>query len=499
MRRTLLSLALAVLSALLLILSVPKFDIAVLATVALVPLLVTVAREPRHLRRFLLGWSCGFVYWFGVCYWIQFVLAFHGNMGEVAGWAVFFLFALAKGLHFAVFGVLAGLIMNQPWALPGVAALWTGIERTNGTLGFAWFTLGNAGIDMGIPLRIVPFTGVYGISFAFAMFSAAIAVSVIRRARWELVWLVLPLSIYLLPALPRYQRGASTAVVVQPNISETEQWTQARYDDLVHRMTLASLRGALTPGQPKPDLIAWPEAPAPFYYEENATFRDTVNTLARSTRTPIVIGNVTRTANGAPLNSATTVSAEGQPVSRYDKIYLVPFGEFIPPFFGFVNRISSETGDFTPGSQVVVTPAGGHRFSTFICYESAFPHLVRRFVNNGAEVLLNISNDGYFGHLAGREQHLKIARMRAVENGRWVIRATNDGISAAIDPAGRITQTLPDHTEAYGRFRFNYESAVTPYTRLGDWFAWGCLAFGLVAAGVGFRVSRRRVARPKPQ
>lgn len=492
MRTTVLSLLLAVLSAVLLILSVPRFDISLLAPVALAPLLVAVAREPRGSRRFLVSWACGFVYWFGVCYWIQFVMAFHGSMGEAAGWAVFVLFCAAKALHFAVFGYLAGLLMGKPWTIPAVAALWTGIERTHGPLGFAWFTLGNAGIDMGIPLRVAPFVGVYGISFGFAMMSVALAVSFLRRPRWELAWLLLPLSIYFLPELPAWQRGTQIAAVIQPNVSETEQWTSDSYHDLMHRMTLDSLQAALAPNQPRPAFIAWPEAPAPFYYEQNAQFRDAVNNLARTAQSPMIVGNVTREAAGAPLNSATIVSAAGKPVDRYDKIFLVPFGEFIPPFFNWVNKISSEVGDFAPGSRVVVAPLDGHKVGTFICYESVFPHLVRQFVANGAEVLVNISNDGYFGRLAGREQHLKIARMRAVENQRWIIRATNDGISAAIDPAGRIAQTLPDHMEAFGRMRFNYRSGTTPYTRYGDWFAWGCLAVGLLAAAAT-RVPPRRL------
>lgn len=482
MRTALLNLVLALLSAVLLLLSVPRFDISLLAAVALAPLLVAVAREPRPARRFLVSWAAGFVYWFGVCYWIQFVLAFHGGLGEIGGWAVFTLFATAKGLHLALFGSLAGPLMSRRYAIPAVAALWTGIERTHGPLGFAWFTLGNAGIDMDIPLRVVPYVGVYGVSFAFALMSAALAVCALRRPRWELLWLSLPLALPLLPPLPSWQRGAETAVVAQPNISETQQWTIDSYNDVVRRMTLSSLHVALAPDQPPPAFIAWPEAPAPFYYDDNAQFRGAINLLAHTARVPVIVGNVTRTASGAPLNSATIVSAEGRRVDRYDKIFLVPFGEFIPPFFNWaVSKISSEAGDFVPGSRIVVAPLNGHKVGTFICYESVFPHLVRQFAANGADVLVNISNDGYFGHLAGRDQHLKIARMRAVENRRWLIRATNDGVSAAIDPAGRITKRFPDHAEAYGRVRFDYRSDTTPYTRHGDWFAWGCLAAGLVA------------------
>ena len=182
-----LNLLLSLASAALLILSFPRFSLVWLAPFALVPLLVAMAREASWRRRFLLGWAAGIVYWFGVCYWIQFVLSFHGGLGDIAGWAVFTLFALAKALHMAVFAVFAGMLMRRWWAAPAVAALWVAIEVTHGSLGFAWLALGNAGIDMGIPLRLAPFTGVYGISFLFALMSAVVAVAVLRHRRVEML------------------------------------------------------------------------------------------------------------------------------------------------------------------------------------------------------------------------------------------------------------------------------------------------------------------------
>jgi apolipoprotein N-acyltransferase len=195
-----LSYALAVLTAVLLILAFPRFDIVWLAPVALSPQLVAMAREPRPRRRFLLGYACGIVYWGGVCYWIDFVLAFYGGLGSVAGGAVFLLFCLYKGLHMGVFALVAGIAMRSPWAIPGVSALWVAIEVTHGPLAFAWLPLGNAGIDMGVPMRLAPYTGVYGLSFVFMMMSVALALAVLRRPRWQLAWL-LPLPLLIL--LPR--------------------------------------------------------------------------------------------------------------------------------------------------------------------------------------------------------------------------------------------------------------------------------------------------------
>lgn len=165
---------------------------------------------------------------------------------------------------------------------------------------------------------------------------------------------------------------------------------------------------------------------------------------------------------------------------RYDKIRLVPFGEYVPDAFGWVNRITHEIGDFVPGTRIVTFPLDGHRIGAFICYESAFSDLVRQFTKAGANVLVNLSNDGYFGHSAAREQHLELVRMRAAENRRWILRATNDGITAMIDPAGREIARLPLYTQTSAVFGYNFETALTPYVRFGDWFAWTCLVGGAV-------------------
>ena len=477
-----LNLALSLASAVLLILVFPRFDAGLLAPVALVPLLVAAAREPRPLRRFLMGEAAGFVYWFGVCGWIQAVLEVHGAMGAALSWLAFLLFCLAKALQTAVFTWLAGFLMPRWYAVPTVAALWTGIERTHAPLGFPWLALGNAGADMSLPARLAPFIGVYGLSFVFVMLNAAAALVLLRRPRRELAWLGALAALYLPPELPRAQAPASAAVVLQPNVADSNDWGAGKTDALHNRLALRSMESTLAPGAPPPELIVWPEMPAPLYIDRDPALGDRLARLARAARTPVLATVVAHTPTGEPLNSAVLVSARGDVVDRYDKIQLVPFGEFVPSLFGWVNRITSETGDFAPGSRVVVFPSGEHRFGAFICYESAFPHLVRQFARGGAEALINLSNDGYFGRSAAREQHLKLVRMRAIENRRWIVRATNDGITAAIDPAGRVTQRLEPYREATARARFAWSRETTFYTRHGDWFAWLCLVVGIAAA-----------------
>jgi apolipoprotein N-acyltransferase len=237
-----------------------------------------------------------------------------------------------------------------------------------------------------------------------------------------------------------------------------------------------------------PSLIVWPEVPAPLYYYEDQRFRSYVDQLARMTRAYLLIGIVAHTPDGAPLNSATLVSPAGVPVSRYDKMNLVPFGEFVPWPFGFAKHISTEVGDFAPGREVVVSPMGDRHIGTFICYESVFPNFVRRFAAKGAEVLVNISNDGWFGKSAARFQHLSIVRMRAAENRRWILRSTNDGITATIDSAGRIRGMLPLYTEATSYTGFDFVSSQTFYTRWGDWFPLLCA----IAAAAGLIAGRSR-------
>lgn len=474
-----LNLGLAVLSAILLILLNPAPSITMLAPVALAPLLIAAVREKDGRRRLLLGQVAGIVYWSSVCYWILFVLEVHGAMTPPLSWLAFVLFALAKGALFAVFTYLAGPVMRTPWAVPGVAALWTGIERMNGPLGFAWLTLGNAGADMGLPMRLAPITGVYGLSFVFAMMSAAFAVVVLRRPRWQAApVLVLPLLVAL-PPLPPPDAGTESAAVVQPDVSQSQEWTTEAQQALIRRLVTASLAAVFEQGQPPPALLLWPENPAPLYFYHDRDFREQAVRIARTTRTHFLFGAVGFTTDNAPLNSAVLLAPSGEVMSRYDKMYLVPFGEFIPPLFSWVNRITKEAGDFEPGRQVVVSQVGPHRLGTFICYESAFPELVRRFANQGGEVLVNLTNDGYFGRSAARRQHLLLARMRAAENRRWLLRPTNDGYTVSIDPAGRPREALPAFEFATGRLKFSWIQEKTLYTRLGDWFAWTCLVLGL--------------------
>ncbi len=486
------NLALSLVSAALLILIFPRFDLTWIAPLALTPLLIACAREQSWKRRFLCGWAAGFVFWFGVCYWIQFVLQDHGGLGVPLSWVSFLLFAILKGLHLALFATAAGLLLRKktraiPIALPMTAALWTGLERTHGTFGFAWLDLGNAGIDMPMLMRVTPWVGVYGISFVFAMLGCALALMARRRQRRdlmrELIWLAVLPILLLLPALPPPAQGTEAVRVVQPNVDTDTNFTSTSLAQLSEQMETLSR----APGVP---LIVWPEWPAPF--DLTPSYRAYIAGVTRESQASLIFNGVARSSQGEPLNSAFLVNPQGGIVDRYDQITLVPFGEYVPAPFGWVNRITKETSDFVPGNRLVVFPNAGHRLGVFICYEAAFPDLVRQFPRDGAEVLFNLSNDGYFAHSAAREQHLSLARMRAAENRRWVLFATNDGITAMIDGSGRITDQLPPYRQLAADMRYQYVMETTFYTRHGDWFAWGCLLVGACGLAV---IKRSRFVR----
>lgn len=476
------NLLLALLSAALLILVFPNFDLRVFAPVALTPLLLAAARQPVWWKRFLLGEASGIFFWGGLCHWIEFVLENHGGMDAWLGWLTFALFCVLKGLHTAVFTALAGPILQRPWAIVGVAALWTGIERLHGEFGFQWVLLGNAGIDMGVPLRLAPVVGVYGVSFVFAMMAAAVAMIFLRMPRSYVYPMAALPMLYLLPEMTPPLAGQDTAVAVQGNAPQSFNWTMPKIRELISTMGSLSLQHSLDPARPTPALLLWPESPAPMYFYTDPEFQAEAKRLARSIKTHFLFGTVAYDPKTrAPLNRALLLNPYGEIVTSYDKMYLVPFGEFVPETFSWVNRITQEAGDFQPGRRVVASKVDNHTLGTVICYESAFPELVRRFPLEGAELIVNITNDGYFGRSSARGQHVLLARMRAAENRRWVLRVTNDGYTMAIDPGGRVTDTLPPYQATAGRLNFNWIPSLTPYTRNGDWFAWTALGFGIAA------------------
>jgi apolipoprotein N-acyltransferase len=296
----------------------------------------------------------------------------------------------------------------------------------------------------------------------------------------------------LLPALPQPAAGDHQAVVVQPAMPEEAEWTRDFLDQRLARLAFHSFRNAA--GHPH-RLIVWPEMPGPIYFESDPEFHQLALDIAIRNDDYFLFGTTTRDAKGNPYNSGIMVNPDGGVAGRYDKINLVPFGEFVPSAFSWVNKITDEPGDFVSGTRLTLFPIEGDQAGVFICYESAFPDYVRQFSNNGAAFFVNLSNDGYFGHSKAREQHLSIVRMRAAENQRWIIRATNNGITVVVNPAGDVTDRIAEWQETSQIVSYGINHETTFYSRHGDWFAWLCLAVGLSTALQAPVRSRLRSAR----
>jgi len=473
------------LSALLLLLLFPRpllpsVSLALLAPIALTPLIIACTRETRWKQRFLLGYVAGFLYWCGMCSWIAGTAAQYAGVSGFVAALLLVLFSLLKGLQLGIFAALAGRVLTKWYAPPALAALWVALEWTHPYTGFGWLNLGNAGSDLSLLLRLAPVTGVWGLSFAFALMSAVIAYVILRR-RGASLWLLALAGLYLLPDVPEPTEGDARAVLVQPNLDGDTLWTSELLEATEAQLRALSTSPVVMTGET--DLIVWPEMPVPFYVTDLA-FRNFLTTVSATARVPILTGAVARAAHGLPLNSALLAGVDGETISRYDKVHLVPFGEFVPwPFEAITQKVSSEAGDFAAGSQVVVSKVGNHRIGTFICYESVFPTYIREFVQGGAEVLFNISNDAWFGTTPARYQHLRIVRMRAAEVHRWIVRATNNGVTAAIDPAGRVVKSMPEFRQAAARMPYGYRSDLTFYTRFGDWFVGICWTFCALVFG----------------
>jgi apolipoprotein N-acyltransferase len=240
--------------------------------------------------------------------------------------------------------------------------------------------------------------------------------------------------------------------------------------------------------------VVWPESPAPFV-EADPRFQQALVALALQTQSPLVVGSlgtefVAREQEWRDYNSALIVGPNGARIGRYDKIHLVPFGEYIPfkRLLFFAHKLTGRVSEFTRGDERKVFRLNGHRYGVFICYESVFAAEVRQFSQLGAEVLVNISDDGWYGDTSAPWQHLNMVRMRAIENRRWILRDTNNGVTAVIDPYGRVRQSIPRHQVDALPAGYGFRDDITFYTAHGDVFGWACaiLALGIVAWALRF-------------
>jgi len=519
---------LAVASGVLQVLIFPSPSLYGLCWIALAPLLVAIVsplgsrqavldRQGRSVHAittwqgFLLGYLCGVVWYAGSCFWVYNVMHVYGGLSAPTAVGVLILFCLYLGLYHGLFGAMLARVTRHDDSPEGRARallralalapfLWVAVELARARItGFPWDVLGTAQVD-NIPLtRIATLTGVYGVSFVIALVNAGIVAALYavpaRRSRMLsiafAVALLFQLGTFVHPAkLP----SRESAVLVQQNIPLDLYWNQAFLERTLGELNAIS---ALAEASPTGGfrLVVWPESPAPFF-DNNPTVKQSLTQLARNQNAYIVAGMV-GTFERQPdtqrdeevANRAALIAPSGEWVERYDKIHLVPWGEYVPfkSIFVFAEKLTREVGNFRAGTERTVFSAGEKRLAAFICYESVFPDEIRQFAQRGAQVFINISNDGWFGRWGAPGQHLNMARMRAIENYRWLLRATNTGITASLDPYGRIVAHAPRDIRTALVAPFNFESHVTFYARYGDWFAYACAIISLLALFVRFR------------
>jgi apolipoprotein N-acyltransferase len=492
-----------------------------------------------------LGYVCGFVWYGGNCYWIYQTMYLYGGLARPIAVGILVLFSLYLGLYHALFGTLIAAFrtrFGRQTALLLVPFAWVAVELARARItGLPWDLLGIAQVDNPLLTRLAPITGAYGLSFVIAAVNALWLIRIrIRDRRFTrsaltivgVVIIVLYVAGLRLIANPKLPPTTATATLVQENLEvgaaatgpqpTTQQFLESfsylsRYPSTQFLLGIPELPGTQSvylirqhpaaiganPTAPVPtptDLIVWPESPAPFE-DIDPQFRTAMASLARTAQAPIIVGNIgfeqdPGTKSGyVPYNRASFITSDGVFVGSYDKMHLVPFGEYVPfkQFFFFAKNLLNEVGTFEPGRQRTVFTTGGHTYGTFICYESIFADEMRQYALQGADVLVNISNDGWYGNTSAAWQHLNMVRMRAIENHRWVLRATNTGVTVAINPYGRVTVAAPRHQRTSIRVHFAYEHDLTFYAAHGDLFAYACAFITTLALALVFAQNSRKL------
>ena len=496
--------------------------------ICLVPFLVALVMKDRDgalqgaRAGALLGYGCGVLWYFGNCWWIYQTMYLYGGMAKPVALGILILFSLYLGLYHALFGWIVVLLHRSRLGLTGalffVPFAWVAVELARARITyFPWDLLGYARVDNLALDAIAPLAGVMGISFVLAVANSIVAAAILSRGRTRIglgLLAMLLAGCFELYGLfgghgtePSWEGQRPTATLMQENLSVGTQANLGSRLTIEEELRIFSGASA-APDRPDhgktcadcaPAIVVWPEAPSHFQ-SDDPRFREAMKLLAIKANAPVIAGSLGVDRDPAAprgyrlYDSAAMFDASGTYQGRYDKIHLVPWGEYIPfkSFFSFAEKLTEGAGDMDRGSRRTVFRTGGHAYGVFVCYESIFGDEVRQFVKNGADVLVNISDDGWYGDTGAPWQHLNMARMRAIENRRWIIRSTNTGVTTTIDPLGRYRETERHRQVAY-QMPFEYASGQTFYTRHGDWFAWLCAAVTVCA--VGFSWPRGRLTQ----
>ncbi|MBA3766127.1 MAG: apolipoprotein N-acyltransferase [Acidobacteria bacterium] len=513
---------LASLSAILLIISFPDYNLWPLAWVALVPLLICIARSPQGTPAFITGLMMGTLFFFGSCHWLSYAMVRYGGIPAPIAYMLLVPGALVVGFFPALFSLVLARAVNRWGKVAFFLApfMWAALEWARlGVTGQLWNAIGYSQAYHPSLIQAARWGGVYGVGFLILLVNAALAYAVMERTAralaiaagaLALVAIVITLSFYSgTRGTSARTVGPETVVVgLQPDVPMEPVESTAEMEALMLRhlqMSEAALRSweeGTFEGEGKtliqdaerkhqlalarreiPRVLVWPESPMNFTYAKDTQFRETVAAFTIKNRTSVLFNSLEPAPAGGAYNAAVMVNEEGRPVAQYDKIRLLPFGEYVPlpRWIPGVSLVPVMVGDFTPGAQYPLMPLGETRAGVFICFESAFPSIARRFADEGADVLINISNDGYLGPTPVMRQHLANAVFRAVENGRPVLRVTNTGITAYISERGEVRDATSGFEPAVRTWTVGRAaSGKTFYTKQGELFVGICAALTLL-------------------
>jgi apolipoprotein N-acyltransferase len=466
-------------------------------------LLVALSRPITSRRAFFLGLAAGFVYFAGTLYWITRVMTVYGGLPMWVAVLVNLALISVQALYPAIFAVVVRRLTRAfgSTGLAGAPLVWVATElgRSYIFIGFPWVLLGYSQATVLPIAQAASLVGVYGISALVVTVSAAAAAIVTGRTASDR-WRPLVATAVLLAAIGVWgERRAAAAAwtregdpvrigLVQGNVDQAQKWNVASAASIFNDY-LAMTRQAIAQGA---TLVLWPESSTPFRFEDDPAGAERVRGIARQSHVSILLGS-DEVVQGTPVryyNSAFLVGDDGRTAGVYRKIHLVPFGEYVPfkRVFFFAAPLVEAVSDFSPGQEAVVLPVGAHRLSTSICYEIIYPALVRDFIVNGSELLTTITNDAWFGATSAPYQHFEQASMRAIEEGRYLVRSANTGISGIVDPYGHVLTETPIFERAVTVGEARFLKTQTVYSRVGDVFAYA----SVVASVAMLWLSRRR-------
>jgi apolipoprotein N-acyltransferase len=458
-----------------------------------------------------LGYLTGAVSALGLLYWTSLVVIQYGGLPLPAGLAIMVALCLAVALFPLVFGWAAGRLVATfgTAGLLGAPFVWVATEllRAHTFFEFPWCLLGYSQHAFLPVIQVASVTAVYGVSFLLALSSSLLAYAALetraprRRAAAAAAVLVAGATWAggaWAMARPVPETGRVVVGLVQGGIRQEDKWVPEYAEDNVERHLQLTAEAAGRGAR----LVVWPESAVPFLYDRDARLAGRLQDAVRAHGIHLFFGNDDlETSAGGERRiyvGAKLLSPEGQVTARYRKIHLVPFGEYVPlqrlfTFGGrFAAKLVQEVSDFSPGSEAVTGEVDGHRVGGYICYEAIFPGLVRRFAASGAELLVNVTNDAWYGTTSAPYQHLAMAAFRAVENRRYMVRAANTGITAVVDPWGRVLEPTRLFDRAVLVREVPFVAEATFYTRHGDVFAQACAAVALALVAGSFTAPRHR-------